>query len=600
MIINLTFDQPVNSLPAGFVASLNAVVQFFDSYFTDPITVNIDVGYGEIDGQQLFPGALGESETFLNEYSYSALRNALIANATSPDQIASVNSLPVSDPTGNGNWWTSTAEAKAIGLMGASSATDGFVGFARQGVNWTFNTTNGGPVAPGTYDFFAVAAHEITEVLGRALLVGGTLGNVSPSYEPLDLFHFSSSGQRTFSGTTPGYFSPDGGATNLDNFNTNPNGDFGDWASSAGNDSFLAFSPSGVANPVSNADLREMNVLGYDIPLPPPAGFVGDFNNDTHSDLLWQASNGHPTMWLMNGTAITTSTSFSNPGPAWHAIATGDFNADAKSDILWQNVDGLPGMWLMNGATPITIVALGNPGPAWHAIATGDFNADTKSDILWQNNDGLPGVWLMTGTTPTTIAALSNPGPTWHAITTGDFNHDGKADILWQNDNGTPGIWLMNGTSQVSAVGLANPGPTWHPVATADFNADGNADIIWQNVDGTVGIWEMNGTSPIAIAAVANPGPLWKLIGAGNYNSQNPDLVFLNTSNNQVGIWVMNGMNISSTQNVGQPAPNTAQPAASAAADPLSASAVLSGPDAYYASLAGAPGAPGKTLFSAT
>jgi len=132
MNINLTFDQPVNTLPAGFVASINAVVQFLDSHFNNPVTINIDVGYGEIDGQPLAPGALGESETFLNEYSYSALRTALIANATSPDQISAVNSLPATDPTpgGVGNYWTSTAEAKAIGLSGPSNATDGFIGFS--------------------------------------------------------------------------------------------------------------------------------------------------------------------------------------------------------------------------------------------------------------------------------------------------------------------------------------------------------------------------------------------------------------------------------------------------------------------------------------
>src|ERR1700730_17785095 len=298
MNINLTFDQPVNTLPAGFVASINAVVQFLDSHFNNPITINISVGYGEINGQQLSPGALGESETFLNEYSYSALRTALIANATSADQIAAVNSLPATDPTpgGSGNYWVSTADAKAIGLSGSSSATDGFIGFSNTNT-FTYNTTNGGSVAPGTYDFFAVAAHEITEVLGRALLVGGTVftnsGPVNNSYEPLDLFHYASSNHtRPFSGNTPGYFSPDGGATNLDNFNTNPSGDFGDWAASAGNDAFLAFSPSGVGNPVSTADLREMNVLGYDEPPPPPKGFVGDFNADGHSDLLWQAPNG--------------------------------------------------------------------------------------------------------------------------------------------------------------------------------------------------------------------------------------------------------------------------------------------------------------------
>src|ERR1043166_7466834 len=132
MNINLIFDQAVGTLPAGFVASLNAVVQYLDSHFNNPVTINIHVGYGQINGQPLSPGALGQSLTFFNQYSYSAIRTDLIANATSADQIAAVNSLPATDPTpgGNGHYWVSTAEAKAIGLSGASSATDGFIGFS--------------------------------------------------------------------------------------------------------------------------------------------------------------------------------------------------------------------------------------------------------------------------------------------------------------------------------------------------------------------------------------------------------------------------------------------------------------------------------------
>jgi len=98
------------------------------------------------------------------------------------------------------------------------------------------------------YDFIGVVEHEISEVLGRFLLVAGTIGNMSNSYGPLDLFHYSSPGVRDFVGTQAGYFSINGGNTNLDNFNTNQNGDFGDWAVTAGNDAFLAFSNPGSAS----------------------------------------------------------------------------------------------------------------------------------------------------------------------------------------------------------------------------------------------------------------------------------------------------------------------------------------------------------------
>src|SRR5262249_31525653 len=194
----------------------------------NPITVNITVGYGKIEGQSLFQGALGESETEFDQYSYSAIRNALIANGG-----AGASTVPAADPTNGGNYWVATAEAKALGWSGPSSAGDGFGGFASQGVNWTYNTTNGGSVASGTYDFFGVAAHELTEVMGRALFVG-TDGIGSNSYTPLDLFHYSSDGVREFPGTPPGYFFIDGGKTKLHNFKNNPNADLGDWANNPG------------------------------------------------------------------------------------------------------------------------------------------------------------------------------------------------------------------------------------------------------------------------------------------------------------------------------------------------------------------------------
>ena len=86
---------------------------------------------------------------------------------------------------------------------------------------------------------------------------------IASRYSPLDMFHYTSPGSHTYAGQTPNYFSVDGGATNLDYFNSNPGGDLGDWASSAGNDAYLAFSPSGQANIVSQTDITEMNALGY-------------------------------------------------------------------------------------------------------------------------------------------------------------------------------------------------------------------------------------------------------------------------------------------------------------------------------------------------
>lgn len=50
MNLQISFDQPIMSLPAGFVSAVNYVVDYYDRLFTDPIRMNISVGYGEILG----------------------------------------------------------------------------------------------------------------------------------------------------------------------------------------------------------------------------------------------------------------------------------------------------------------------------------------------------------------------------------------------------------------------------------------------------------------------------------------------------------------------------------------------------------------------
>jgi len=249
-----------------------------------------------------------------------------------------------------------------------------------------------------------------------------------------------------------------------------------------------------------------------------PVG-AGDFNGDGKPDVLWQSNSGLAAIWLINGTSFASGGAAGpNPGSAWHAIACGDFNGDGYADILWQNDDGSVAVWLMNGFNMIAGGQAGpNPGTAWHAIGTGDFNGDGKSDILWQNTSGLAAVWLMNGTSMTSGGAAGpNPGTTWHVKAAGDFNADGKSDILWQNDNGLAGVWFMNGSAMVSGGALdPNPGTAWHVIGAGDFNSDGKADIEWQNADGSPAVWLMNGTTFLSGAVLANPGTSWHMIATG-------------------------------------------------------------------------------------
>src|SRR5262249_612847 len=104
MNINLIYDSSTTNAPAGFTTSMNYVVNFFDALFTNPVTINIAVGWGEIAGFPLSFGALGESEKAASPgFTYSQIKNALTANtAQSATDLTALANLPASDPTGGG------------------------------------------------------------------------------------------------------------------------------------------------------------------------------------------------------------------------------------------------------------------------------------------------------------------------------------------------------------------------------------------------------------------------------------------------------------------------------------------------------------------
>jgi hypothetical protein len=262
---NLTFDPSVNSAPAAFKTTVESVANFYASLFTDNVTVNLNIGYGEVGGSALPSGALGASSTNLVSTSYGALVNALKGDATSSADHSAVASLPSRDPTGFGFYWVSTAEGKALGIYSGTGA-DGSIGFSST-ASFDYGATNSPTesVAPGAYDFFGTVAHEFSEVMGRLMLDGGRISFFPHSFTPLDLFHFSAAHVRTFSGSKAGYFSADNGVTNLENFNTNPAGDYGDWSSAKGVDAFNAFATAGKPALISSADVTALDVIGWNV-----------------------------------------------------------------------------------------------------------------------------------------------------------------------------------------------------------------------------------------------------------------------------------------------------------------------------------------------
>jgi hypothetical protein len=270
MIFNLTYGDSVSSAPAAFKTTVATVAQFFQNTFTDPVTVNVTVEFAPLSDD-----GLGRSTYNLNSYSYSQITAALAKDSTSGIDGVAVASLPAADPiSGTHAYYMTTAQAKALGLAAASTASDGTVTFAS---NQPFDFDRSDGIAAGQYDFYGTVAHEFSEVMGRELNAIGNKAQSGPpnGYFPLDLFKYTGAAagtggrsgeatvERTFEGTTAGYFSYDGGVTKGYKFNTDADGDFGDWGPSVEADSFLAFSFTGLINAVSAMDIEVMDVLGW-------------------------------------------------------------------------------------------------------------------------------------------------------------------------------------------------------------------------------------------------------------------------------------------------------------------------------------------------
>jgi hypothetical protein len=283
-----------------------------------------------------------------------------------------------------------------------------------------------------------------------------------------------------------------------------------------------------------------------------------DFDNDGKTDLLWRNSTtGKNSIWLMNGTTLSTSVSLPTvPDSNWKIAGVSDFNGDGKEDILWRNsATGKNTIWQMNGTSLSTSIALSTvPDSNWKIAGVSDFNGDGKEDILWRNSaTGKNTIWQMNGTSLSTSTVLATvPDSNWQIIGISDFNGDGKTDLLWRNSaTGKNTIWQMNGTSLSTSTALATvPDSNWKIAGVSDFNGDGKEDILWRNsAIGKNTIWQMNGTTLSTSTSLPTvPDSNWKIAGIGDLSlDSKTDLLWRSNATGKNVIWQMNGTTYNSS-----------------------------------------------------
>lgn len=264
--INLLWALSTARAPTGFREAVIAAARSFTDDFSNRATINIQVGFGETNGKRISSGAVAQTMALGSLTNYATIRNALLAEPnTSEFETTAEATLASSDPTGGGRFLANSAYKKALGLSDPfSGAVDGYIGLSS---TLPMDFTHSG--AAGKFDAIGAMQHEISEVLGRTASVGAGFGvNV---FTTLDLFRFKpdANGGASSRALRPGgahdYFSIDGGATNLGNFNATPGAaDYGDWNATEAGDAY-GFGMPGVASTTPARDIIVMAALGYNL-----------------------------------------------------------------------------------------------------------------------------------------------------------------------------------------------------------------------------------------------------------------------------------------------------------------------------------------------
>jgi len=267
---NFSRDSSLANAPSGYLNAAFAAAAGLAANFSNAAVINIQLGFGEVAGSPISGGNAAESASYMVGTGYAALKAGLQKNAgNSTMQATAYNSLSATNPTSGGKFEISTAEAKALGLIGASNALDGYVGLSAA-LPFEYNQA----AAAGKYDAVGIFQHELTEVMGRTGSVGAAFG--PGIYTALDLYRYTSTNNANPSNGTPirsltqqagntSYFSIDGGKTNLGDYNPSNGGvDYADWNANMGNDPF-GYATNGVVQKMSGNDVIEMAAIGWNM-----------------------------------------------------------------------------------------------------------------------------------------------------------------------------------------------------------------------------------------------------------------------------------------------------------------------------------------------
>jgi hypothetical protein len=365
------------------LAAFNRAASQWSAFISDPIAITINADLSTTaPGGGVFPGTVIGSTAGVNlQGSYTTVRNAMVSDGGAQPAAANnaiLASLPTSAqflanvPSGrslNGNIVSTKANFKALGftgLDGTIGVSDGQIVFNSA---FSFDFDNSDGVTPGQMDFETVAAHEIGHALGFTSAVDVLDQTTAASlptfgFTTLDMFRFSRTGANPTSAasftTTARNFVPGADVVTddtSDEFRMSTGLSLGDgnqashWKDDALTGAYVGMmDPTlsfGTTQKLTYADLRAMDLIGYDLKLWTP----GDANHDASvnfADLVSLAQNYNLT------------------GKLW---TDSDFTGDGVVSfpdlvLLAQNYGTIPSALLaamFDGSTPFDVSAVPEP-----------------------------------------------------------------------------------------------------------------------------------------------------------------------------------------------------------------------------------------------
>ncbi len=279
-----TFDHSVTSSAEAKVyeAAVDTAINFFEQHFTNVNNVTVNLTFS-FRSNSYMNGAVGENLSQYSSYTYGQVYGAIqtvdgapSATATQREAATSLSQFGSADPTGGGNFWLTTADARALGLVAPASSATSPDATVMLNSGDLYSWSQSGGIAAGTFDAVGTFEHEISETLGRTAFLGQNIFGDGADYNILDLFHYGAAGQlaepfnsTAFNSYTAGgsaYFSLDGGLTHGLTFSSwsevSAGNDVADWSSNVSNDSF-GYATLGMVDAVSPTDMQVLNVLGY-------------------------------------------------------------------------------------------------------------------------------------------------------------------------------------------------------------------------------------------------------------------------------------------------------------------------------------------------